>query len=531
MDSGATKTVCGEKSWKKILEYLSLRSIEPHIIKETRDFRFGDGAMVRSLFVAHIQVCVGKGRRELFIHILPGHTPLLLARPDLEAWDVSVKYGSKRVFVGDVEVTPAFTNNGHYMLNIFDDLEDVLHLESLQDKETEQDAYIESIYTDDVSDFEPDLDVDMTLDEAEEIAFTAIDKCEKYERKFKFWEVYVDEGNLGKYLREHYHDVEVRQFGLPNWNFEMPEQKKYFHEQVLQEEPHHIMVTPECKLWSPMQNMNYRTPQRQGLLADLRLCEEDTHLTFYRDIHVNGKRLCYDTTFEQPADAMSWKTETVSRMKGYFETVLDRCRTKLKANPSDELFVKKPTRFRSSSKRVAEAVNLRCQCQKGHVQMMGRGPALKRMQNYEPELRARLANGIYSAMEICWKKRGQAELMTLDMVERSNAETQYYEQNKDLVKIGGLEALKSVAMLHKQLGHPSGVKLVNAVKERDLPPEYPQVARKYKCPTCMKKQEPKKVRVANLHKAPHFNHTVAMDTFFMEWNGKKKAYDGRVLQV
>ena len=50
MDSGATRTVCGEASWNKILDYLSLRNMEPDIDKETKDFRFGDGAMVRSLF-------------------------------------------------------------------------------------------------------------------------------------------------------------------------------------------------------------------------------------------------------------------------------------------------------------------------------------------------------------------------------------------------------------------------------------------------------------------------------------------------
>ena len=41
MDSGATRTVCGEASWNKILEYLSLRNMEPDIDKETKDFRFG----------------------------------------------------------------------------------------------------------------------------------------------------------------------------------------------------------------------------------------------------------------------------------------------------------------------------------------------------------------------------------------------------------------------------------------------------------------------------------------------------------
>ncbi|CAL1128360.1 unnamed protein product [Cladocopium goreaui] len=477
MDSGATRTVCGEASWNKILDYLSLRNMEPDIDKETKDFRFGDGAMVRSLFRAMIPVCVGKTWRQLIVHVLPGHTPLLLARPDLESWQTVVDYGRKTVMIGDVQVKPAFTTNGHYMINIFDDLEDVLSFAELDNIDVSVETFVDSMITDEVSDFEADLDVEVSEKEAEEFVFAASMKSQQHERKLKFWEVYVDEGNLSKYLQRAYHDVEVRQFSLPTWNFEMKEQQAAFRRLVEQEEPHHIMVTPECRLWSPMQNLNYRTPERRELLRDLRVLEEETHLTFYKDIHIDGKRLVYDTTFENPADAASFETPTLDSMKGYFETVLDRCRTKLKASP----------------------------------------------ENYEPELCQRLGNAIYSAMEMAWKKRGQAELMTMEVVEKSTEEMQYLEQNKELIKIGGHEILKSVANLHRQLGHPNGAKLVLAVKARHLPNEFVQVARRYKCPTCLARAQPKNVRVATLHKSPHFNHSVAIDTFYVEWDGKQRA--------
>ena len=103
--------------------------------------------------------------------------------------------------------------------------------------------------------------------------------------------------------------------------------------------------------------------------------------------------------------------------------------------------------------------------------MMGRGSVLKKMQNYESELCQRLGNAIYSAMEMAWKKRGQIELMTMEVVEKSAEEMQYL-QNKELIKIGGHEILKSVANLHRQLGHPNGAKLVLAVKARHLPNEF-----------------------------------------------------------
>eukprot|EP00435_Cladocopium_sp_Y103_P022841 s2473_g5.t1 len=68
---------------------------------------------------------------------------------------------------------------------------------------------------------------------------------------------------------------------------------------------------------------------------------------------------------------------------------------------------------------------------------MGRSAVLKKMQNYEPDLVRRLGDAIYASMDEIWKRRGQAELMTLELVEHSNEEMQYLEQNKELVKIGG----------------------------------------------------------------------------------------------
>ena len=84
------------------------------------------------------------------------------------------------------------------------------------------------------------------------------------------------------------------------------------------------------------------------------------------------------------------------------------------------------------------------------------------MQNYEPDLVRRLGDAIYESMAEIWKRRGQAELMTLELVEHSNEEMQHLERNKELVKIGGPEVLKSVALLHRQLEHPNGSKLIFA---------------------------------------------------------------------
>ena len=56
-----------------------------------------------------IPACIAQSWKELTLHVLPGQTPLLLARPDLERWKVVVDYGSKLVRVDGVAVKPAYT--------------------------------------------------------------------------------------------------------------------------------------------------------------------------------------------------------------------------------------------------------------------------------------------------------------------------------------------------------------------------------------------------------------------------------------
>ena len=253
----------------------------------------------------------------------------------------------------------------------------------------------------------------------EESIYSAVHNSEEHNRVLKFWEAYVDEGRLGQYLAS-IGDAQVSRFTLPDWDFRDEDQRKEFRRLAEQEGPHRIMVAPECRLWSPIQNFNYKTPERKEELANLRTLEEHNHLQFYKDIHMDGKRIGYDTTLEQPADGMSWKIETLESMRGYYETVLDRCRTGLKASPRNRFFVKKPTRFRSTSRKVVEAVNLRCLCGNfGHIQMFERGAVLKKMQNHDIPLVRKLGEAIYEAMEEQWKRRGQAELMMMEMVEKS----------------------------------------------------------------------------------------------------------------
>ena len=223
---------------------------------ENRDFRFGDGAVVRSKVSVKIPICIAKSWKELTLHVLPGETPLLLARPDLERWKVAVDDGSKLVRVDGVAVKPAYTSNGHYMLNIFEDL-NVEEFVNKKEEEDDETTYINSMITDDVSDLE--CDVEVTLDEGvvEESIDTAIHNSEEHNRVLTFWEAYVAEGRLGQYFAC-IDDAQVSRFTLPDWAFRDEDHRKECRRLAEEEGPHYIMVAPGCRLWSPMQIQNPR---------------------------------------------------------------------------------------------------------------------------------------------------------------------------------------------------------------------------------------------------------------------------------
>lgn len=53
--------------------------------------------------------------------------------------------------------------------------------------------------------------------------------------------------------------------------------------------------------------------------------------------------------------------------------------------------------------------------------------------------------------------------------------------------------------------------------------EHVEVTRGYKYPECIAKTQPKSIRVVILYKSHYFNHTVAIDTFYIKWDKERRA--------
>ena len=85
VDPGASRTIVGEDVWKKWMENMRARGAK--MIQHnnaTRDFRFGDGNVVRSNYEVNFPAYVKGQKLNLTAAFVPGSAPFLVARPTLE---------------------------------------------------------------------------------------------------------------------------------------------------------------------------------------------------------------------------------------------------------------------------------------------------------------------------------------------------------------------------------------------------------------------------------------------------------------
>ena len=238
-------------------------------------------------------------------------------------------------------------------------------------------------------------------------------------RELRFWEVYVDKGQLADYLSK-YDDVVASTFSLPEWDFSIKEVREQFINLIKRERPHFIWLAPPCTKWSPMQRINIRCLEDEWKLCDERELEEKSHLEMVADTFNECKEIDAGAAMEHPDGAESWSTKAMEKMRGYFEAVTNRCRTGLLCVQHGKVLgkVRKRTRIRTLSRQLGEAMDLRCLCgDVPHVQMIGKSKALKEMQNYEVDFVRRAAEAIYVDMEQRWLQRQMVEIMVAEEVD------------------------------------------------------------------------------------------------------------------
>ena len=111
--------------------------------------------------------------------------------------------------------------------------------------------------------------------------------------------------------------MEVGRFGLDTgWDFDDPSHRRALLRRLRDEAPDEVFLAPTCGPWSQMQNLAAQTVSEREALQELRQWHHDVHLTFVKIIYLHqidhGRR----AHLEQPAFAMSWKTQALKSLPG-----------------------------------------------------------------------------------------------------------------------------------------------------------------------------------------------------------------------
>ena len=102
-DCGTTLCCMGDRTWEQwpdLLARLGLKdSIEQHDADKV--FRFGNGDRLQSRTMVRFPVKVLGHEKTLDVYLVPGSTPLLVARPVLEKWGAILDFRKKALSLSE----------------------------------------------------------------------------------------------------------------------------------------------------------------------------------------------------------------------------------------------------------------------------------------------------------------------------------------------------------------------------------------------------------------------------------------------
>ena len=138
------------------------------------------------------------------------------------------------------------------------------------------------------------------------------------------WEVYCGGSSRVADMAETY-GMSVERFGLDTgWDFDDPAHRRAFLRRLRDEAPDEVFLAPTCGPWSQMQNVAARTLTQQEALHELRQWHHDVHLCFVEIIYLHQLDHGRHAHLEQPAFALSWKTQALRSLPGWWSH-FDQC--------------------------------------------------------------------------------------------------------------------------------------------------------------------------------------------------------------
>ena len=355
------------------------------------------------------------------------------------------------------------------------------------------------------------------------------------------WEVYAGRGRVSDEVEKQGGISE--KFGLQQgWDFSRPTDRKKFIKRLVKEQPDELMISPECRLWSPLQELTAsKSEGARQFLVECRKHHHDDHLCFCAVIYEIQRRNGHHATIEHPWNSRAWKTVSFSKLKG-FETYIDQCELGLRLQDDNGVVnpVRKPTCLFTTKKILFDYMS-KFVCSKSHQHtpleghIRGQGRRSKLAENYPPKMAAEIARcllrGEETEEDFVAAAEGDQEMdeqeeeqvqerMPLSEEERRNKEM--VRANRELKRQVGPRPVDYVARLHRNLGHPSPETLVRMLEEVQATENVITAAKHFVCTHCYHRAKPPQVPPASGISSTVFNNRLVVDSAWIQLENKTR---------
>lgn len=611
MDSGAA-SVLGSRS--RIYEYikcLEKKGVnvdeDVEVFRCAKGFRYGNSQREVSKHCCLLPVFIGGKKIKVMCYLIEGEAPILVGRPMLEKLDLCVSYKNGQVSYDDGATWQDARRGprGEFMVNLAstlspqnleEDYSEILMPEDFKDHvkwndkiswreiinmsneefqvrgASEDVCTTEGAEKEDVSQSKQNSNVkanytigQVKAQDLRRMINTAKNKAKEFNammaeakglkpKERVVWEVYVGRGRVSEMISKKKNCRSERFGPQEGWDFSRPADRRSFLRRLAEEEPDEVLLSPECRLWSPMQELAAsRSQGAKQYLVDARKVDHDVHLAFVATVFQAQQRGGRHATIEHPWNSRAWKTRSWSRLRGY-ATHIDQCALGLEMEDDAGVVnpVRKPTCLFTTKKYLYEKMSrFVCDGQHAHTPLegniKGRGSRTKLAEDYPAGMARELAKclafdefsheeiyaaGDESALDrmINAEDLGEEESPHWPTVEdivdaeppaeekkaEKAEEDEVVSANRALRKACGSRAVHYIARLHKNLGHPSSATLLRMLEEVQATDDVIKAAKGYICKHCYHRAKPSQVPPAAGISSRSFNNRLVVDSAWIQ---------------
>ena len=316
------------------------------------------------------------------------------------------------------------------------------------------------------------------------------------------------------------------------WDFFSAKDRKAFWQALEEEDPDLVVMSPECRAFSQMMNVNWEKMDPE----EARRIQVQGMAMFQFCIRVADHQLQKGKWFllEQPLTASSWRTQAarwLERQDGVMKADLDQCAFNLRLGPLQQL-VRKATSFMTNHLGIyIEFMGKRCSGDHEHLHLEG-GNLTRQAQVWPAPMVQHILRGVHKE-----RRRRNPEIFAVEPQEGTEVEIPKDEEDEEEAEEDagqeeghnrvreeqGIsdEQKQMVHRLHVNLGHLPLDRMKIMLKAANAKEEVMVYVRdKYSCEVCMRQRREITRRKAAFPRTFEFNRILGIDTFFVKWQGK-----------